>query len=55
MEFVEGEIVEHKLNKEWLMIINVKPGEDVVTCRSKNFQIIDFYEYELKKVKQTNR
>ncbi len=41
----KGDILEHKLSKDWLMAIEVKGNE--VTCRTKSLDIKDFYDFEL--------
>ena len=41
-----GDIVEHKLSKDWLMVLNII-SEDTVECRMKNLIIEDFKDFEL--------
>jgi len=45
-----GDILEHKLNKEWVMVLEVK-GEKII-CRTKNLTTIEFESFELKQKKQ---
>ena len=47
MEYKPGEIVEHKLNKEWLLVI--EELKDTVKCRTKDFHIVEFFKFELRK------
>ncbi len=44
-----GDIVQHRLNKDWLMFIGRPTGTDkkIVECRTKSFEIKEFYEFEL--------
>ncbi|MFW6242672.1 MAG: hypothetical protein ACOC2W_00775 [bacterium] len=42
-----GDIVEHILNKEWLIILEI--NDNKVKCRTKQFEIIEFYDFELRK------
>ncbi len=42
----EGDIVEHILDKEWLLVLKVKG--DKVTCRTKSFEVIEFHDFELR-------
>ena len=45
-KFKKGDIVEHKLNKEWLMVLEVR-GADI-ECRTKSLEVRTFQEFELK-------
>jgi hypothetical protein len=49
MEFKVGQIVEHKLSKDWLMILEI--GESLIKCRSKDLRIIDLYQFEVQSPK----
>ena len=43
-----GDIVEHKLNKDWLMVLD--PINDIpheIWCRTKSFNKVIFYDFEL--------
>ncbi len=42
----KAQIVEHKLTKDWLMILEVRG--DKVLCRTKDLREIEFYVFELK-------
>lgn len=46
-EFDQGEIVEHKLSREWLMVLKYHPNERTYTCRTKSFEELSFYDFEL--------
>jgi len=48
-EFEPGEIVEHKLSKEWVMVISYKDKDKTYSCRTKSFEVRDFYSFELQK------
>ncbi len=45
MKYEKGQIVEHKLDKEWLMVLEDK-GETIV-CRTKSYDVIEFNDFEL--------
>ncbi len=49
--FKVGEIVEHVLNKEWLLILEVDEETSSYVCRTKNLTIDAFYDFELTKRK----
>ena len=40
-----GDKVEHKLSKDWLLVLKVDGDE--ITCRTKSFDIVKFFEFEL--------
>ena len=42
----KGQIVEHKLSKDWMMVLEVRG--DKVLCRTKDLQEVEFYAFELK-------
>ena len=44
-----GQKVEHKLTKDWLLVLKV--GNEQILCRTKDFQEIWFYDFELEEVK----
>ena len=44
-----GDIVEHKLSKDWLLILEI--NDDVFKCRTKKLEIVEIYEFELKEKK----
>lgn len=44
-----GEVVEHVLNKEWVLVLEV--NNNIIRCRTKDFQIIDFNDFEIRKKK----
>lgn len=46
-EFKSGEIVEHKLSREWVMILSKE--KEFYKCRTKSFEIILFSDFELEK------
>ena len=43
-----GDKVEHKLSKDWLLVLKVDGDE--ITCRTKSFDIIKFFEFELQAI-----
>lgn len=43
-----GDTLEHKLNKEYLMVLKI--GKEQVQCRTKDFREIWFYPFELRAV-----
>lgn len=50
-KFVPGQIVQHILQKEWVLILFPKKvpgsGSAQFTCRTKKFEMVDFYAFEL--------
>lgn len=44
--FEKGEVVEHRLNKEWLMILEKVSGDQYL-CRTKSFEEKTFNSFEL--------
>lgn len=49
-DFKVGEIVEHVLNREWLLIIQI--NDNTLKCRTKKFDILEFNICEIQKKKQ---
>ena len=47
MKFNVGDIVEHILSKDWLLVILFEPVTNRYLCRMKNHGIDWFYEFEL--------
>lgn len=47
-KFVISEVVEHKLNFEYLFVTDVNT-DGTYLCRTKRFELIDFAESELQK------
>ncbi len=47
VNFKIGDIVEHLLNKDWLMVLEVY--DDKIKCRTKDLSIIEFSSFEVKK------
>lgn len=45
-----GDKVEHKLSKDWLLVLKVDGDE--ITCRTKSFDIVKFFEFELQDIKR---
>jgi hypothetical protein len=41
-----GDIVEHKLDKEWVLVVEI--NNEFIRCRTKSFDIIDFFDFELR-------
>ena len=50
-EFNPGEIVEHKLSREWVMVLSYNSKDKVYTCRTKSFEMVTFQDFELQKKK----
>jgi hypothetical protein len=48
MEFEPGDIVEHLLSKDWLMVLDYLLETDQYLCRTKSLQAIAFYSFELR-------
>ena len=46
MEFKPGDIVEHKINGEYLMVL--KKGKEQYLCRTKDMREVWFFDFELK-------
>ncbi len=47
--YQQGEIVEHILNKDWLLVLEVNGNK--IKCRTKSFDIVDFFDHEIRKKK----
>ena len=45
-----GQKVEHKLSKDWVMILEIE--DDCAMCRTKDFDIVSFYLFELQEIKR---
>ena len=50
MNFKIGDKVEHKLSKDYLLILRV--GKEQYLCRTKDFREIWFYTFELNKIER---
>jgi hypothetical protein len=48
MEFKIGDIVEHILSKDWLLILDINVQEEQYFCRTKTHQAVWFYKFEIK-------
>jgi hypothetical protein len=46
--FKSGEIVEHILSKDWVMVLEYISETDQYLCRTKSLQSIAFYGFELR-------
>jgi len=46
-EFDIGDIVEHVLTKDWMIVVKIKDG--LFVCRTKDYQLIEFHPFELKR------
>ena len=46
-EFEKGEVVEHRLSREWVMVLSYNSKDGVYLCRTKSFEERTFYEFEL--------
>lgn len=60
-----GDIVQHRINKEWVMVLYFKyahletfdkkeAAPDRIACRTKSFDVIQFYPFELEPIKKKN-
>ncbi len=45
MAYEKGQIVEHKLDKEWMMVL--EDNGETIKCRTKSYDIIEFNDFEL--------
>jgi hypothetical protein len=52
MEFKIGDIVEHILSKDWLLILEINEETNQYYCRTKTHQVYWFESFELKERKQ---
>jgi hypothetical protein len=52
MKYEIGNIVEHILSKDWLLVILFEPVTNRYLCRMKNHNIDWFYEFELTTIKK---
>lgn len=43
-----GDKVEHKLSKDWLLVLKINETE--VVCRTKSFDIVTFFDFELQEI-----
>ena len=50
MEFKVGQIIEHVLSKDWLMVLEV--GEWDLVCRTKDLRIVNIYHFEVQPPKK---
>jgi hypothetical protein len=46
MEFKIQDIVEHKLSKEWVSVLEVR--EQSLLCRTKSLEIVELFDWEVK-------
>lgn len=46
-KFNVGDIVEHILTKDWMMVVKIQG--DFYICRTKDYQLIEFHPFELKR------
>ncbi len=42
-----GEIVEHILSKDWLVILEI--NDNIIKCRTKKLEVVELYDFELVK------
>lgn len=58
-KFTAGQVVQHILQKEWVLILFPKkvPGSGPAqfTCRTKKFEVLDFYTFELEPTSHTTK
>lgn len=47
--FRQGDIVEHLLSRDWLMIIDVNTDNNTFLCRTKTHETVWFHEFELRR------
>jgi hypothetical protein len=50
-QFERGQTVQHRLQREWLMIVGIRDEEAgrIYECRTKQLEIKEFKEFELEK------
>lgn len=48
MEFKIGQIVEHVLSKDWVLVLEIL--EDTILCRAKDLELYKFYPIELRTI-----
>ena len=46
--FRQGDIVEHILSKDWLLVLDHNAEDNMVLCRTKDHQAIWFNKFELR-------
>lgn len=46
-EYNPGEVVEHKLSREWVMVLSYSSKDKVYSCRTKSFEEVKFFDFEL--------
>lgn len=49
-----GEIVQHKLQKEWIMVLSHHKPSNIIRCRTKKLEVIECYPFELELVPAHN-
>jgi hypothetical protein len=47
--FREGDIVEHILSKDWLLVLDHNSDNNTFLCRTKTHEAIWFHEFELRR------
>jgi mRNA-degrading endonuclease YafQ of YafQ-DinJ toxin-antitoxin module len=47
--FREGDIVEHILSKDWLLVLDINSDNNMILCRTKTHEAIWFHEFELRR------
>ncbi len=52
-----GNIVQHKLQKEWMLVLslgNIPGSANVIKCRTKKLDVVEFYSFELEPISLNN-
>lgn len=52
-EVKQGDIIEHILSKDWLLVLEV--DGNMVECRTKSLDIKEFYDFELRQRKESEK
>lgn len=54
---IPGRIVQHKLQKEWIMVLSCHESTSlgsIIKCRTKKLEVVEFYSFELELVPAHN-
>lgn len=55
--FKAGQVVQHILQKEWVLVLYPKTVDSRVEsymCRTKQFELKEFYPFELESIRKNN-
>ena len=53
MEIKQGDILEHKLSKDWVLVLDLVEGD--VLCRAKNLEVYYFKPFELRTIEPKSK